>query len=144
MEVTHGAYESPKCPLQLSVSKDTDTYLKIRIYEFLRILVSSSVAVSEWWLSQPNLKIFLGELQVYDMKFETAKYEHSLHAKSFVRTAVFGGGSILAVDFLVSEKHQLQAPYARFSYTLLVRSRSVLLRQGTKSKRKSLAHQQLP
>jgi hypothetical protein len=41
----------------------------------------------------------LGELQVYDMNFETAKYEHSLRAKSFVRTAVFGGGSILAVDF---------------------------------------------
>jgi hypothetical protein len=47
MEVIHGAYESPKCPLQLSVSKDMDTYLKIRIYEFLRILVLSSVAVSE-------------------------------------------------------------------------------------------------
>ena len=31
-EVTHGAYESPECPLQLSVSKDTDTYLKIRKY----------------------------------------------------------------------------------------------------------------
>ena len=30
------------------------------------------------------------------MNFEIAKYEHSLHAKSFVRTAVFGGGSILA------------------------------------------------
>ena len=28
------------------------------------------------------------------MNFETAKYEHSLRAKSFVRTAVFGGGSI--------------------------------------------------
>jgi hypothetical protein len=40
-----------------------------------------------------------GELQVYDIKFETAKYEHSLRAKSFVRTAVFGGGSILAGDF---------------------------------------------
>ena len=99
MEVTRGAYESPKCPLRLSVSKDMDMYLKIRIYDFLRILVSSSVAVSEYWLSQPNLKIFLGELQVHDMNFETAKYEHSLHAKSFVRTAVFGGGSILAVDF---------------------------------------------
>jgi hypothetical protein len=47
MEVIHGAYESPKCLLQLSVSKDMDTYLRIRIYEFLRILVSSSVAVSE-------------------------------------------------------------------------------------------------
>jgi hypothetical protein len=28
------------------------------------------------------------------MKFETAKYEHSLPAKSVFRTAVFGGGSI--------------------------------------------------
>ena len=28
------------------------------------------------------------------MNFETAKYEHSLRAKSFFRTAVFGGGSI--------------------------------------------------
>ena len=28
------------------------------------------------------------------MNFETAKYEHSLPAKSFFRTAVFGGGSI--------------------------------------------------
>ena len=28
------------------------------------------------------------------MNFETAKYEHSSRAKSFVRTAVFGGGSI--------------------------------------------------
>ena len=36
----------------------------------------------------------MGELQVYDTNFETAKYEHSLRAKSFVRTAVFGGGSI--------------------------------------------------
>ena len=47
MEVIHGAYESPKWPLQLSVSKDMDKYLKIRICEFLRILVPSSVAVSE-------------------------------------------------------------------------------------------------
>jgi hypothetical protein len=38
----------------------------------------SSVAA---WLSQPNLGIILGELQVYDMKFETVKYEHSLPAK---------------------------------------------------------------
>jgi hypothetical protein len=37
--------------------------------------------------------------QVYDINCETAKYEHSSRAKSFVRTAVFGGGSILAVDF---------------------------------------------
>jgi hypothetical protein len=36
----------------------------------------------------------LGELQVYDMNFETAKNEHSLPAKSFFRTVVFGGGSI--------------------------------------------------
>ena len=28
------------------------------------------------------------------MNFETAKYEHSLPAKRFFRTAVFGGGSI--------------------------------------------------
>ena len=28
------------------------------------------------------------------MNFETAKYEHRLPAKSFFRTAVFGGGSI--------------------------------------------------
>jgi hypothetical protein len=40
------------------------------------------------------LEMFLGELQVYDMNFEAAKYEHSLPAKSFFRTAVFGGGSI--------------------------------------------------
>jgi hypothetical protein len=33
------------------------------------------------------------------MNFETAKYEHSLLAKSFFRTTVSGGGSILAVDF---------------------------------------------
>ena len=33
------------------------------------------------------------------MHFETAKYEHSLPAKSFFRTTVSGGGSILAVDF---------------------------------------------
>ena len=59
----------------------------------------SSVAVSEQWLSQPNLKTFLNELQVFYMNFETAKYEHSLRAKSFVRTAVFAGGSILAVDW---------------------------------------------
>jgi hypothetical protein len=59
----------------------------------------SSVAVSEEWPSQPNLKIFFDELQVYDMNFETAKYEHSLPAKSFFRTTAFGGGSILAVDF---------------------------------------------
>jgi hypothetical protein len=45
----------------------------------------SSVAVSEYWLSQPNLKIFLDELQVFYMKFETAKYEHSLPAKFFFR-----------------------------------------------------------
>jgi hypothetical protein len=36
----------------------------------------------------------VGELQVYDMNFETGKYEHSLRAKSFLRTAVFGGESI--------------------------------------------------
>jgi hypothetical protein len=35
------------------------------------------------------------------MNFETAKYEHSLPAKSFFRTTVSGGGSILAVDFLL-------------------------------------------
>jgi hypothetical protein len=34
------------------------------------------------------------------MKFETAKYEHSLPAKRFFRTAVFGGGSISGADFL--------------------------------------------
>ena len=33
------------------------------------------------------------------MNFETAKYEHSLPAKSFFRTTVSGDGSILAVDF---------------------------------------------
>ena len=79
MEVIHGAYESPKCPLQLYVSKDMDLYLKIRFTTFTRqnlTVVSSSVAVSEKWLSQPNLKILLGELQVYEMNFETAKYEH--------------------------------------------------------------------
>ena len=39
---------------------------------------------------------------------------------------------------------QLQHPPARFAYTLLGRSRSVLPRQGTKNKRKSLAPKQLP
>ena len=29
----------------------------------------------------------MGELQVYDMNLKTAKYEHSLRAKSFVRIA---------------------------------------------------------
>jgi hypothetical protein len=33
------------------------------------------------------------------MNFETAKYEHRLPAKSFFRTTVSGGGSVLAVDF---------------------------------------------
>jgi hypothetical protein len=55
-------------------------------------------------LSQPNLKIFWGKLQVYDMKFETAKYERSLPAKRFFRTAVFGGGSISGADFLPVSK----------------------------------------
>ena len=32
-EVTHGAYESPKCPLQLPVYKDMDTYRNIRKYD---------------------------------------------------------------------------------------------------------------
>jgi hypothetical protein len=31
-EVTHGAYESPKCPLQLAEPKDLDIYLKKRKY----------------------------------------------------------------------------------------------------------------
>ena len=36
------------------------------------------------------------------MNFETAKYEHSLHAKSFFRTAVFGGGSISGADVQIA------------------------------------------
>jgi hypothetical protein len=39
--------KAPSVLFNFFVSKDMDTYLKIRIYEFLRILVSSSVAVSE-------------------------------------------------------------------------------------------------
>jgi hypothetical protein len=49
-EVTHGAYESPDCPLRFSVSKDVDTYLKIRKTTFTRqnlTVVWFSVAVSE-------------------------------------------------------------------------------------------------
>jgi hypothetical protein len=107
MEVIHGAYESPMCPLQLSVFNDMDMYLKIRFATFNRqnlTVVLSSVAVSEKRLSQPNLKILFSELQVYNMNFETAKYEHSLPAKSFFRTAVFGGGSISGADFLPVSK----------------------------------------
>ena len=36
---------------------------------------------------------------VYDTIFENAKYEHSLPAKSFVRTAVSSGGSISGAYF---------------------------------------------
>ena len=75
-------------------------YPKIRIhilrYEnttFTRLNLTvlwSSVAVSEQWLSQPNLKIFLDELQVIDMNFETANNSIAYPQK------VFGGGSIIS------------------------------------------------
>jgi hypothetical protein len=55
---------------------------------------------------EPNLKIFWGELQVYDMNFGTVENENF-----FVRTAVFGGGSISGANFCqVSKMHQHQAP----------------------------------
>jgi hypothetical protein len=61
----------------------------------------------------------LGELQVYDMNFETAKYDHSLRAKSFVRTAVFGGGSILAVDFHCLKSTNFKPPMRGFENSCL-------------------------
>ena len=78
---------------QLCASKDTDTYLKIRICQNLTV-VSSSVAVSDNSGYRNKYYDILGELQVYDMILETIKYEQSLLAKRFFRTAVFGGGSI--------------------------------------------------
>jgi hypothetical protein len=33
------------------------------------VVLSPQSPVSEWWLSQPNLQIFLDELQVFDMNF---------------------------------------------------------------------------
>jgi hypothetical protein len=58
-----------------------DTYLKIRKYNIHRQNITalwSSVACLN---SAIALKIFLDELQVYDMNFETAKYEHSYPQK---------------------------------------------------------------
>jgi hypothetical protein len=43
--------------------------------------------------------MFLDKLQVYDMNFEIAKYEHSLPAKSFFRTTRFRRRVDFAVDF---------------------------------------------
>jgi hypothetical protein len=54
--------------------------------------------------------MYLGELQVYDINVETAKYEHSLPAKSLFRTAVFGEGSISGAGVQIDFRHQLQAP----------------------------------
>ena len=39
----------------------------------------------------------MAELQVYDVKFGTAKYEHSVLLKYFLKTAVYDRGSISLV-----------------------------------------------
>jgi hypothetical protein len=46
---------------------------------------------------QPNLKIFLAELQVYDVNFGTTKYEHSALRKYFLKPAVSDRGAISLV-----------------------------------------------
>ena len=67
----------PKCHLQLAVSKGVNGNLGYENTKFTRQNLSQCCGPLNSCFQQPNLKTFLGELQVYDMNFETAKYEHS-------------------------------------------------------------------
>jgi hypothetical protein len=66
--------------------------------------------------SKPNRQMFLDEPQIYDMIFETAKYEHSLPAKSFFRKPFPGGGFQWRFTIQIATKGSEQRVVESLSY----------------------------